>query len=393
MISLPQESFPVGFPGARRSVDYREVFAQHGDEFDAVLCGSTDHHHFSIAELSLLNGKPIYCEKPVCWSPEEGHRLMELAKRGKVATQMGNQGNASNGWRIGDGYYRQGDLGDIVEVHGWVYMDAPVSTAPRPRFPEQSDPVPDYLDWARWLGPAGEYPYMSVGIHPGAWRNWIPFGGGQIGDWGCHVFGGIFKTLGHLGYPTSVEVIKATEFNGESYPEGMTVKWRFPAGGGKPGVDMYFHTSIANDPAFYPPRPAELEAERAWPPSMDGCYWVGTKGTYVMHEGHNVVGALIPEEKRRRIGRPQMAYPMVTGNNFHAHGNEWAQAAMGEREWDDTMSEFVYASKLSAIVQMGNAALRAGHAIAINPETGWPVDAADRPHFNRQNADKDWYSL
>lgn len=393
MISIPERSFPKGYPGAKRMVDYREVFANHGDEFDAVICGAVDHHHFTIAELALQYGKPIYCEKPLCWSTEEGFRLRELSARHEIATQMGNQGNSSNGWRYADGYYRDGKLGDIVEVHGWVYFDNAKNTVPVYAYPAMGDPVPDYLDWARWLGPAGDHPYMAGNLHPGNWRWWIPFGGGVIGDWGCHVFGGIFKTLGHLGFPSKVEVIKSTEFNGDKFPIGMTCQWHFEGKEGKPPVDMYFHTSIEDDPAFYPPRPEAWDKDRSWPPSKDGCYWVGTEGTFVMHEGHNMYGALVPEARRRSAGRPNLHFPLVKGSAGALHGKEFIEAASGLRAWDDTISNFDYGANLSAIVQMGNGALKAGHAVQIDQETGWPVDPADRKFFQRQNADKAWYSL
>ncbi|MBK1877184.1 Gfo/Idh/MocA family oxidoreductase [Pelagicoccus mobilis] len=393
MISIPERSFPKGYPNAKRMIDYREVFANHSDEFDAVLCGAVDHHHFGVAELALKHGKPIYCEKPLCWSTEEGFRLQELTLDGNVPTQLGNQGNSANGWRYADGYYRQGDLGDIVEVHGWIHYDNAKGSFGLYGFPPFSAQVPEFLDWERWLGPAGDYPFMEHGVHPGGWRWWVPFGGGLIGDWGCHVFGGIFKTLDYLGYPSKVEVIKATEIVDGRFPVGMTVKWHFDAVNGKPPVDMYFHTCVENDPAFYPPRPKELEDDRSWPPSKDGCYWVGTKGTFVMHEGHNMYGALIPELKRRSAGRPQLHFPLMKGNCGTLHGQEFVEAATGLREWDDTISNFDYGAKLSAIVQMGNGAMKAGHAVQIDTKTGWPVDPVDHQYFKRQNANKEWYSL
>lgn len=391
MIARPEISFPKCFPEAIRTRDYRTAFEQYGDEFDAVLCGSADHHHFGIAKLALEHGKPIYCEKPICWSPQEGFILRQAAAKAQVPTQMGNQGNSVNGWRIADGYYQHGHLGEIVEVHGWIYNDAPRGTELR-SFADTSQPIPEGLDWAAWNGPAGEHPHVA-GVHPGAWRWWIPFGGGYIGDWGCHVFGGLFKTLGDIGYPSKVEVVKATEFNGDQFPRGMTVKWTFTARNGKPQMDMYFHTAHFADPAFQPPRPEELEADKAWPPSRHGCVWKGTKGTYVLNEGHNNSGYIIPDQKRRDIGRIETIHPKTKGNGFKLHGDDWVAAIRGEKRWDDTVSNFEYGAYLSAIAQMGNSALRAGHAINVDPETGYPVDPVDREYFTRQNPNQAWYDL
>jgi predicted dehydrogenase len=391
MIHRPDISFAKCFPDAIRTTDYRTAFEQYGDEFDAVLCGSADHHHFGIAKLALEHGKPIYCEKPICWSPHEGFLLRLAAAEAKVATQMGNQGNSMNTWRIADAYYQHGHLGDITEVHGWIYSDGARDAAVK-KFAEVGTAIPSELDWSKWCGAAGEHAYQN-GIHPGQWRWWIPFGGGYIGDWGCHVFGGLFKTLGDFGYPSKVEIVKATEFNGDQFPKGMTVKWTFPARAGKPQMDMYFHTAHFDDPAFQPPRPDDLEADKSWPVSKHGCYWKGTKGTFLFNEGHNGSGLIIPDQKRRDIGRIEQLHPVIKGNSFLNHGDDWVAAVRGEKEWDNTVSSFEHGAYLSAVAQMGNSALRAGHAIDVDPQTGFPVKPEDVQHFTRQHPSEDWYGM
>lgn len=391
MIARPEISFPKCFPEAIRTTDYRNAFEQYSDEFDAVLCGSVDHHHFGIAKMALDHGKPVYCEKPICWSPHEGFILRKAAAEAKLPTQMGNQGNSVNGWRIADAYYQHGHLGDIVEVHGWIYRDGPRNGKVH-KLSDASLPIPDGLMWEKWSGPAGGYPYTK-GLHPIGWRWWVPFGGGYIGDWGCHVFGGLFKTLGDIGFPSKVEVVEATEFNGDQFPQGMIVKWTFPAVNGKPQMDMYFHTAHFDDPAFQPPRPGELEAGKAWPPSKHGCMWKGTKGTYVFNEGHNNTGYIIPDQKRRDIGRIEPIHPKTKGNSFMLHGDDWVAAIRGEKEWNDTISNFDHGAYLSSIAQMGNSSLRAGHAIIVDPKTGYPVDQADVQHFTRSHPNKDWYGM
>jgi predicted dehydrogenase len=391
MIHRPDISFAKCFPDAIRTTDYRTAFEQYGDEFDAVLCGSADHHHFGIAKLALEHGTPIYCEKPICWSPHEGFLLRLAAAEAKVATQMGNQGNSMNTWRIADAYYQHGHLGDITEVHGWIYSDGARDAAVK-KFAEVGTAIPSELDWSKWCGAAGEHAYQN-GIHPGQWRWWVPFGGGYIGDWGCHVFGGLFKTLGDFGYPSKVEIVKATEFNGDQFPKGMTVKWTFPARAGKPQMDMYFHTAHFDDPAFQPPRPDDLEADKSWPVSKHGCYWKGTKGTFLFNEGHNGSGLIIPDQKRRDIGRIEQLHPVIKGNSFLNHGDDWVAAVRGEKEWDNTVSSFEHGAYLSAVAQMGNSALRAGHAIDVDPQTGFPVKPEDVQHFTRQHPSEDWYGM
>ncbi len=51
--------------------------------------------------------------------------------------------------------------------------------------PTRLPPVPPYLDWDLWLGPAPKRPYHPV-YQPANWRRWWDFGNGTLGDMGCH---------------------------------------------------------------------------------------------------------------------------------------------------------------------------------------------------------------
>ena len=46
------------FPEARFHRDYREMLANHADDFDAVVISTPDHHHCHAASLAMRAGKP-----------------------------------------------------------------------------------------------------------------------------------------------------------------------------------------------------------------------------------------------------------------------------------------------------------------------------------------------
>ena len=104
------------WPKAKRYQHYREMY-QHADDFDAVIISTPDHHHFHPSQMAMKAGKAVYCEKPLTWSVQEARQLAADAARYKVATQMGNQGNANPGWRIAHAYVHAGAIGDVREVH------------------------------------------------------------------------------------------------------------------------------------------------------------------------------------------------------------------------------------------------------------------------------------
>ena len=63
-------------------------------------------------------------------------------------------------------------------------------------------PVPDFLDYETWTGPAPLRPYDGL-PHRGWWRAFMEYGNGIIGDMGVHMLDATRWMLG-LGWPKSV---------------------------------------------------------------------------------------------------------------------------------------------------------------------------------------------
>ena len=83
------------FPKASRFKDYRKMLDAMEKEVDAVIVGTPDHHHFHASLNAVQRGKHVYCEKPLTHSVWEARALGKAARAAKVATQMGNQAQAS----------------------------------------------------------------------------------------------------------------------------------------------------------------------------------------------------------------------------------------------------------------------------------------------------------
>ena len=117
---------------------------------DAVLVATTDHNHAVVSAAAMKRGKHVFCEKPVAHDVREAHALRQLARQHKVATQMGNQGMASDSFRRTLELIEEGAIGEVREVHAWYVFGG---SGPR-QIPKGSAQVPEYLDWNVWLGPA-----------------------------------------------------------------------------------------------------------------------------------------------------------------------------------------------------------------------------------------------
>lgn len=83
------------YPKAKRFRDFRKMFDEASDLFDAVAIATPDHSHFPISMLALASGKHVFVEKPLARTFYEAELLMEAArKRPNQVTQVGNQGHS-----------------------------------------------------------------------------------------------------------------------------------------------------------------------------------------------------------------------------------------------------------------------------------------------------------
>ncbi len=82
------------YPKAKVFKDYRKMLEEL-KEIDGVVVATPDHHHAFASMEAIRRGKHVYCEKPLTHSVWEARQLAKAAREAKVATQMGNQGQAS----------------------------------------------------------------------------------------------------------------------------------------------------------------------------------------------------------------------------------------------------------------------------------------------------------
>ncbi|KAA6316329.1 Inositol 2-dehydrogenase, partial [termite gut metagenome] len=108
------------YPNAEKFTDWRVMFDKLGKSIDAVLVATADHTHAIIAANALTLGKHVYCQKPLTHTVYESRLLTRLAKKYKVATQMGNQGNSSPEVRDICEWIWNGEIGEVTEVHAWT---------------------------------------------------------------------------------------------------------------------------------------------------------------------------------------------------------------------------------------------------------------------------------
>jgi len=332
------------YPRAKVYTDYRQMLDKQKD-IEAVVIATPDHTHAVVTLAAMKAGKHVYTQKPLTHDIYEARTLAEMARKTKVATQMGIQGHSGEGIRLIREWIADGAIGEVREVDAWCSLSyypwghASWSSPYGPRRPKDTPPVPPKLDWDLWIGPARYRPYHRA-YHPRTWRCWLDFGSGMMGDRGAHTLDPVVFAL-HLGAPTSIEAT-SLGLNPDSHPIASIVTYRFPARGKLPPVKLTWYEGLR------PPRPPELEDGRILGGREGGALFKGTKGKLMC----GVYGGgprLIPESAMRAYKLPPKTIPRVRGG----HEQDWARAAKTGKK---AGACFEYSGPLTEICILGRIA-------------------------------------
>ncbi len=365
---------------AAKYTDFRKMLEERKD-IDAVMIATPDHLHAIQASAAMQLGKHVYVQKPLAFSVHESRHLAQLAASSKVATQMGNQGHSREGTRRVVEIVRSGVLGTVSSAHIWT--DRPVGYwaqgIPRPGSPvpavRAADPArppqwnartvevavlramadnpqspPPGLDWDLYCGPAPLIPYHPA-YHPFAWRGWVDFGVGALGDMGAHLVDQAYWALG-LTQPTSVSAATSPWGGGAktpaSYPLATQVEYEFPAVGDRPAVKLYWY-----DGGLMPPRPQFLPDDASLPlGDGGGGVIIGSRGI-IVYETYGNSPKVYPESVAAEAERVPVSLPRIGGS----HEGNWISAAKGEAQ---ASSPFAYAAALNETMLVGTVAMRLG---------------------------------
>ncbi|MGB0743739.1 MAG: Gfo/Idh/MocA family oxidoreductase [Opitutales bacterium] len=358
-----------GWEGATGYTDWREFFTSQEKELDAVFITTPDHTHFAPSMTAVSMGIHCYTEKPLTWSVREAQLLTAAYKANpNVVTQMGNQGHAMEGWRLAYEYIKAGAIGEVTEFHTWT--NRPVWPQGGDR-PEGSDPVPDYLDWESWIGPAPMRPYLKPEIvnekekgvyHRFAWRGVVDFGSGALGDMACHTTDGIYAIM-NPGYAATAEPLKMTGPVTDQFPAGMVVKSTYRANANRPGFATFWYEGKDKDgEPFMPETPEELLSEGRELPRT-GNLVIGTEGKMLVTGDYWNGPQLIPSKRRAEFGKPPQLLERSPG-----HHKEFVMACKGEKPREFSQSNFSYSGPMTANIQLGNLCARAGKKLELNEE-------------------------
>ncbi len=175
--------------------DYRKMLAE--KNLDIVLIGSPDHWHALQGIEALKSGAHVYLQKPICVDVIEGEALVAAQKKYGKTIQVGTQRKSTP--HLIDAKTNivdAGLLGKVSHVEMCCYYHMRANGNP----PIQ--PVPDFLDYEMWTGPAPLRPYDGL-PHRRWWRTFMEYGNGITGDMCVHMLDTVRWML-DLGWPKRI---------------------------------------------------------------------------------------------------------------------------------------------------------------------------------------------
>jgi hypothetical protein len=250
--------------------------------------------------------------------------------------------------------------------------------------------VPEGFDWDLWLGPEASRAYHPNYTHM-VFRGWYDFGGGSMADMGHYSLWTVFNAL-ELGAPASVEPmlshncvladgVSTTVKNDFSFPTASIVRFKYPARGPRPAVDLIWYEG-----GMKPPTPEELGEDYRELPA-EAMMFVGDKGKILagfnvqnprLIRGRKMQGSAAAEAPRRQPREPGQLSPGL---------RQWIEAAKGGAQ---SPGSFLNAGAISEAVNLYAAALRTGRKLLYDAENMKITNVSEANKYLSREYRKGW---
>ncbi len=318
-----QSRSPQGVQDFRKALEDKAV--------DALVIAAPDHWHAPATILACQAGKHVYVEKPASHNPREGELMIAAARKHNRAVQLGTQRRSMPGVIEGIERLKSGELGRVLFSRGWYNNSRPSIGIGK------SAPVPEWLDYNLWQGPAPEQGYRSNVVHYN-WHWFWHWGTGELGNNGIHALDICRWGLG-VDYPRRVTANGGKYFydDDQQTPDTHVVTYDF----GEKGLTWE----------------GRNWHRRGFEGTMYGVAFYGEKGTMLMEDGGYRILAMDGKEVTKTGG------PEGDG----AHLKNFLECVRSGKRPNADIEE---GHKSTLLCHLGNIAYRTGRTLNTSPQSG-----------------------
>jgi predicted dehydrogenase len=344
--------------------DFRKVLAD--KSVDVVTIATPDHWHTPMAILAMAAGKHVYVEKPCSQNPYECELLLEAVNKYKRIVQMGAQRRSSAAMRQIIPEIHNGLIGKTYFGKGW-YVNNRVSIGHG-----KPAPVPDWLDYELWQGPAPRQPYIDNLIHYNWHWRW-KYGTGEALNNGTHEMD-VARWALDVTWPTRVSS------NGGRYafqddwetPDTQTISWDFAE-----GKTMSWEGRSCNN---YPVEGKER-----------GTLIYGTEGTAFLNGNDYTI-----YDNKKKIIKQAISSEVVDPTNTisgsgagmdTAHVSNFIETVRGNEQLNCPIVE---GSTSVTLLHLGNIAWRVGREVNCDPANGHILKDSNAMKLWRRKYEPGW---
>ncbi len=353
-----QDRRPTGLEDFRKTLD--------DPSLDAVVIATPDHWHAPAAILALDAGKHVYVEKPCSHNPAEGEMLVAAARRNKKICQMGNQRRSWSKIKQAISRLKEGAIGPLHYVRCWY------ANSRRPIGVGRPAPVPEWLNWELWQGPAPRVTYRDNVVHYN-WHWFWHWATGEAGNNGVHSLDLARWAIGD-DYPTRVTSAGGRYYADDDWqpPDTQMISFEFPS-----RVLVTWEGMSCNAVGSYG--------------EGFGVLFQGESGSLRLHPGN---GYTLYDDKGKEVRTeteaddapavslvgPGLSYDLVHAQNF-------LESIRGR---ETPASEIEEGHKSTMLIHLGNIAQRTGRTLICDPKTGWIKDDDEAMRFWKREYEPGW---
>ncbi|MEA1887209.1 MAG: Gfo/Idh/MocA family oxidoreductase [Bacteroidota bacterium] len=330
-------SKPSGIEDIRKLLDEKSV--------DAITVATPDHWHAPMAIRAAQAGKHIYLEKPSSHNIRENELLVDVYRKTGRVIQMGNQQRSAPTSIEAVARIKKGDIGKPYFGKAWyANTRGPIGVG-------KEVPVPGWLNWELWQGPAPRTPYRDNIVHYN-WHWFWRWGTGELLNNATHEVDVCRWALG-VDYPDKVSSMGGrlhyrdddwefydTQVVNYQYGDDKLITWEGKSCNGMKDYNM-----------------------------GRGALIQGTEGSFILHrngyEMYDLSGELL--EKKEETGTSETTGTRGSGSLDVLHMYNFLEAVREGTALHAPINDGAISVNLC---HLGNISQKAGRMIEVDAETG-----------------------